>query len=391
MDLIQQIKERLSISELVNLLGMEVNGSGFAYSIYKQEKTPSMKINFDRNFYWCFATHQGGDIINLYEDFYRLDTSRAIKELAGLAGIDASKTSNVKRERGEQKSFSEEVGDLNRKREQLFADLSEYEKSIYEDVFYKNEYRDESEAHRASVRAVCSQRLAVNREIFTEIYNYTHTYWCKEGYDYLLHERKISIETLTKFKIMVINNYYQLNNHLKKKYRTSDLLRAGLLSNEKKNLIFYKHRILIPYLHNENIVYLRGRYFDQDNNAKTDSNKYMGIKNDQLDLNRSKRFFNNDIIKRMTKGTKLFITEGEFDAMAMDSLGYKAIAIAGAGNIPEKKYFIPLLDFEIVVCKDNDEAGDGLLNNLANIFAEYDKDIKQKIFPTKDVNDFVVA
>ena len=394
---IEEIKQRLTIAELLNRMGLSANGSGFINSIYKEDKTPSMKIYFDENRYWCFATNNGGDIITFYQDYYRVDVAQAIKELAELAGIDPNASGNAIPPAPPKQTFQEEIGRLNNLQDQLKTSLTEYELELYEETYYKNEYPDANEAFRASLRAVQKERLSSNLKIFQEFYNYCQNNINEPAFKYLLKDRSFELDTITKFKICTIKNYFQLNNHLKKTFSIGELQRAGLFS-EKGNLIFASHLLVIPYLYNGNIVYLRGRYFDKDNNAdvsKADTsystNKYMGLRNDKVDLNRTKRFFNYDVVRTMLKGERLYLVEGEFDAMAITQLGGNALAIPGAGNIPEDKYFIPLLEFDIILCMDSDEAGSGLKERLINIFSSYNKKVKSKILPTKDANDFLAG
>ena len=87
----------------------------------------------------------------------------------------------------------------------------------------------------------------------------------------------------------------------------------------------------------------------------------------------------------------IFITEGEFDALSIETLGYRAIALGGAGNIKptinaiceckEKHTFY--------ICLDNDEIGIESANNLYKNLREMDIDCKiiNISTPYKDIND----
>lgn len=390
MDTIAEIKSRMSITGLISKLGLEMNAAGFVPSIYKvKDKVPSMMIYPDQNRYWCYATSNGGDVINLYQDYYKLDAATARKELAQMCGVDVE-TENVKREQPVEKSFSEQIGDLNRERELLFKCFSKHEKYVYDEFRGKSEFDTENEAHRAALREVIKTRLHTNQEIFKDLYNYCQQYKSKEIFHYLTEVRKLPIETLDKFKTFTINNVFQVRNHLKKKFEMGDLKRSGLF-NKKGNFIFYNHRLIIPYLFKNEPIYLRGRYFDQQNNYSSEGFKYLGLVNDALDLNRTKRFFNNDIVRDLFTGERLYITEGEFDAMAIDAMNRNAIAVPGAGNLPGDKYFIPLLHLEVSLCMDSDEAGNLLKDRLLQIFSGYNKYPGIKKIPTKDANEFLMS
>ncbi|MBK8609113.1 MAG: toprim domain-containing protein [Chitinophagaceae bacterium] len=91
----------------------------------------------------------------------------------------------------------------------------------------------------------------------------------------------------------------------------------------------------------------------------------------------------------MIEGEKVYITEGEFDAMLLEDLGHRAIAIPGVGNLPKIEKFRLLTKAEIVVCPDNDEAGKRMLDTVQKIFRDLGKDVYVKRFGEKDVTDFV--
>ncbi len=376
MTIIDKIKNRISISYLLSRMNLVPTGSGFVFSIYREEKTPSMKIYFDNNSYYCFATSQGGDVINLYEDYYRTDRPTAVKELAQLAGISDNNAPQ-----------REPMPPLPQKKEKtdLSETLTDYEKSLYEETFYKRDYDSKNEANRAALRAVKLSRLVNNTEIFKEFLSYAREKENKEALEYLTKERGLELELIRKFKITAIDNYFEVNNHMKKKFDMELLQKSGLF-NAKENLRFAIHKIIIPYLWKNEPIYLRGRLFDR--NAENVS-KYLGLGDDKLNLNYTKRFFNLDVIRTMFEGEKLFITEGEFDTIAVTQLGYNAIAIPGVANMPRGEDFKKLTKFQIVLCTDNDEAGNGLKGRLFEVFEKLDKRIFVKVIPTKDVNEFV--
>ncbi len=379
MPVIDEIKNRISIEYLLSRMNLKANNSGFVSSIYREEKTPSMKIYFDNNSYYCFATSKGGDVINLYEDYYRTDRPTAVKELAQLAGI--SEANNAPQR--------EPMPPLSQKKEKtdLSETLTDYEKSLYEETFYKRDYNSKNEAKRAALRAVKLSRLVNNTEIFKEFLCYVQERGNKEALKYLTKERGLELELIRRFKITAIDNYFEVNNHMRKKFDMELLQKSGLF-NAKGNLRFASHKIIIPYLWKNEPIYLRGRLFDND---AENVSKYLGLGDDKLNLNCTKRFFNLDVTRTMFEGEKLFITEGEFDAIAVTQLGHNAIAIPGVGNMPKEEDFKKLIKFEIIICIDSDEAGNGLKVRLFEIFGKLHKNILIKTIPTKDVNDFLTG
>ena len=401
MDLITEIKTHVKIEDLVAKLLIERGGQTskgfFVKSIYKEEKTPSMGIDVINNTFHCFATGKGGDVIQLYQDFYNTDTSTAVKELASLFGITAA---NYTQRQTVKKTFQETYAETKKKFK--IDELPDDE----QETFYKH-YEETSKdftdlvAFERALNPVKLQRLERNTEIFEEMYRYCKTNSSKGIYEsYLIEKRKLHASKLEAFKLFHISDYYKVNNHLKKNFPLEDLQRSGLFSNKKEdgtggNLIFFNHRLIIPYLHNGRIAYLRGRYADKDNNINPIDGqpKYKGLYNDALNVNSPKRFYNIDVIKTMLDSERLYIVEGELDAIAGECLGLNTIAIPGAGNTPVESKFKKLLKYDIYLVGDNDEAGKGMIDKLIKIFFGFNKAVTLKTIPnnSKDINEFIAA
>jgi DNA primase len=153
-----------------------------------------------------------------------------------------------------------------------------------------------------------------------------------------------------------------VSNWLLKEFEPGDLARSGLVS-DKGRLIFGSHRIMLPYLFKGAITYLRGRYFDREEKTSGDFSKYLGLKNDALGVNTAKRFFNVDVLCKMLPGEKLFVTEGEFDAIVL-SKNANVVAVPGVGNLPAEGIMRRLNRFSVVVIPDNDIAGERLIEAI---------------------------
>lgn len=356
---------------LLSNLNIQVQ-NGFIKSIYKSEKTPSLKIYEGNNSYYCFATSQGGDVINFYKDYHRLTTSQAIDELYKLAGGDYH---NISRH---QKIFLPHQDQP----KDFYSGLLIHEKYLYDELASTvNETYALIELKKARVKQ--------NSKIFAALYKYCQKYFNADTFQkYMQTERMLNIETMRRYKILYIGNYYEVNNHLKKTINPEELKVSGLV-NDKGNLIFAKHRIVIPYLHNNNIVYLRGRYFDDDGNTITEGAKYIGLKNDLLNVNTAKRIYNLDVLNNMCKYDRLIITEGEFDAMILMQEGAFAIAIPGTGNIPTEKILNKIKSYRIKLLFDNDAAGIMLRENIKEKLMMIGCDCEDYYLTNyKDVTDF---
>lgn len=379
MHLSDKIKEVVKIEELANRLGYPMQRNGFCFSIYKLEKTPSLKLYPATNTYYDFSSGEHGTVFDFYMGVYNVDFSTAVRELGDLYGITYGQSADGLAQR------VKPVKTVRTNTENIFECMTLDERLIF------GERAGISNEQQAFID-VRKHRIERNAEIFDDLYLYcTQRGWTREAWQYLTEKRFLSAKSILFFKLFFIQNYFEVNNHLKKRFPMDDLRRAGLFNIKEDgggNLIFYHHRLIIPYLHNKQIVYLRGRYFDVDNNTKTSSNRYFGLRNDALGVNSPKRFYNSDALNDLLPGERVHITEGEFDAMLMEDAGFKTIAIPGAGNIPKIEKFAKLKDAEVVLIPDNDEAGSKLQLELVKIFEAMGNRISIKKLPAKDVTDY---
>ena len=63
---IEELKARVNIYDVVSAyVSLKKSGSSYkGLSPFTAEKTPSFFVHPDKNYYYCFSTSQGGDIIS---------------------------------------------------------------------------------------------------------------------------------------------------------------------------------------------------------------------------------------------------------------------------------------------------------------------------------------
>lgn len=118
----------------------------------------------------------------------------------------------------------------------------------------------------------------------------------------------------------------------------------------------YKNRILIPYYDkNGKLIYYNGRYVGNYENAL----RYLGPPK-ELGIGKGDVLYCPSWPK---EGQKIYITEGEFDAISLFSCGFDSIALGGKSitetQINMIKGYVPVL------CLDSDEAGSLALPKIA--------------------------
>lgn len=207
--------------------------------------------------------------------------------------------------------------------------------------------------------------------------------------------RGLSEASIKKYGIFEIRDYNAVSSWLKKTFKPEDLKDAGLL-NEKENLIFYAHRIIIPYYNFDfKIELLRGRYWLNHSANAEKSGKYLSLTGRSIP-----QLFNIQTIKSINPGDRLYIVEGEFDAIIAEQNGDRAVGVAGMNNWNDE-YAKQLKHYEIVVCLDNpkpNSAGQDKeriniqhsMDRIGKSFYDIEKPIKLCHLPLhyKDISEF---
>jgi len=77
---IVDLKYRLSITQVAQDLGLTRIGPMW-FSVYKEERTPSMKLYESSNSFYCFAMAKGGDVVDLVMARQNINFNLAVKYL----------------------------------------------------------------------------------------------------------------------------------------------------------------------------------------------------------------------------------------------------------------------------------------------------------------------
>lgn len=353
---IEEIKSRYNIIDLVHDIGLKPNSSNFIFSIYKEEKTPSLKLYPKTNTFKCFATGNGGDLIKFYCDYYRVDIKQAVKDLSEKLNIKKSNFNYKKESR-----FKTIVPPT--KYELLKSEIEAFEERT-EIIIYNNDFTIER-AKDVAYSDILQQRKLKQIELFEGLYQFCN----KSGLDELIYnylisgERGLNEKTIQQFRLFSINSVKETIEFLKDTFTREQIFLSGLF--KKRYFLFTRHRLVIPYIENNKITYLRARYFYKGH-YYADKFKYTSPNNWSKTLS-PKRFYNQDLLTNIKPFSNVIICEGEFDCMIANQFGANSIGIAGTGNFPKDK--IHLLDkFNIYLAFDNDEAGKKAIDNISKFF-----------------------
>jgi DNA primase len=87
---LEKIKEVVTMFDLVQRYGIDVNAAGFAQCPFHQEKTPSMKI-YERG-YKCFGCNSGGSIFDMVMKMFNLNFKDAKERINHDFGLSTTIT-----------------------------------------------------------------------------------------------------------------------------------------------------------------------------------------------------------------------------------------------------------------------------------------------------------
>lgn len=304
-DTVQQIKDRLSIVEVVSqYVKLERSGTSLrARCPFHAEKTPSFFVSAERGTYHCFGCGEGGDIFSFVEKVEGLDFKGALKILAEKAGVE------LVYERGGKEKKDE--------RDRLF------------------------ELMEAATIFYTSQLTADAKQYLTE-----------RG----LHER-----TVRAFRLgWAGNEWTKLADHLKAKhFSDKEMLDAGVAKKNERGQLSdkFRNRILFPIADGAGrVVGFSGRSFGKD--ASPEAPKYLNSPETPL-FHKSRILYGFDKAKQaMRKLSCAVLVEGQVDLLASHQSGWEnTVAVSGTAFTAEHAGLIRRMTDNLIVALDADEAG----------------------------------
>ena len=332
---VQQIKERLSIEEVVSsYIKLEKSGANLkAKCPFHNEKTPSFFVSPSRNSYYCFGCAAKGDIFTFIEEFEGLDFKGALKLLAGRAGIS--------------------LQDYNRE--------AESEK----DRLYK-------------VMEEATSYFIKNLEENGEVLEY-------------LKSRGLNNETIKDFRIGFAKlDWRELYSYLSGKgWKNTELERAGLVKKTEKGFYDrFRGRIIFPISDSSGrTIAFSGRIFVDDEKSA----KYLNSPDTPI-FSKSSVLYGLDRAKEsIRKNNFSILVEGQMDLILSHQAGYKnTVASSGTAlsdstisreNVISNLGLVRRLSENIVLAFDGDKAGFNASTRAGKIALSLGMDVKVAALP----------
>lgn len=338
-DHVQQIKERLSIVDIVGqYVKLSKAGKNYkGHSPFNKEKTPSFFVSPDKGMYYDFSTGQGGDIFSFIERVEGVDFKGALELLADKAGVTLTKESRQTR-------------DL---REKLYAILE-----IACTFFEKN-----LTAHTSAT-----------------------TY---------ITERGIQQKTIKNFRIGYARDEWEsLYTHLKSVgYTEEEIEKAGLIKKGEHGKYYdrFRSRIIFPIFDSTGrVVAFSGRIHGPAEKNERNA-KYLNSPETTL-YDKGKILYGFDKAKTaIRKYTFTIFVEGQMDLVLSHQAGYtNTVAVSGTGLTEHHLGLIHKLSKKLVLAFDADRAGIESCGRAATLALKRDIEVKVAHIPEgKDPADCI--
>lgn len=332
---IEEIKMRTDLSELISSYGIQVKLAGTAKKAccpFHNEKTPSFHINDSKGFYHCFGCGESGDAIKFVQKMEGLSFVEAVRKLAEPLGI----------------KIEEKKDPARQKSKRLFALMSDVA------AFYKRCLEQTKEASSA-------------RE-----------YLKKRSLDGTLAD-----EWLIGYApkgVAVMAKWAQKYNYTLEELEQAGILIAPKNSNDKGYHRFGGRLMFSIRDRSSRIVAFSGRYLGDDKTVA----KYVNSPETQI-FKKSNVLFGYDkaagFIARMPE-RECIICEGQIDTIKLHAAGFRnAVASQGTAFTGEHAKLLKKVADAAVLIYDDDKAGRSATVKVARKLLELEMPVRTVTLP----------
>ncbi|WP_191014831.1 DNA primase [Treponema zioleckii] len=278
---------------------------------FHSEKTPSFSVTPDKNLYYCFGCHAGGNVTKFIMEMEKISFPEAIKILAKKSGV------RIEYENGGAESFQP----VDNTKELLIDLYTKVSGSFH--------------------------------------YLLTQTQEGKSALGYIL-SRGLSMETIEKFKL----GYSPANRRWlkvflrQKKYSDEFLEKSGLFSKKYPDVAFFSDRLMFPIFDRHGqVVAFGGRRLREDEEGMK-SPKYLNS-GDLIQYKKGETLYAFNFAKNsIQKEKKVIFCEGYMDCIAYHQCGITyAVAPLGTALTDEQIKLVKGFVNEILLSFDSDGAG----------------------------------
>jgi DNA primase len=336
---IDLIRDRISIEDIIKRYVPTLSKRGKSYlglCPFHNEKTPSFTVTPDKQLFYCFGCHAGGNIFTFISKIEKLSFPESVKFLGNIAGIEIENKSDEE---------SEKIAD-----------------------FYK-----------------------LNSFALNEFHNFLKSPSGKKGLDYLIN-RGVSNEAISQFKIgFAPESWNFLTDKIKKmKNSISPAEELGLVSSSIKNdskhyFDRYRNRVIFPIFDkNGKPVAFGGRILTDG------KDKYINSPESEIFKKRNILYGYNFALESIKEMKRAIIVEGYLDVIGCHQAGIKnCVAPLGTALSDAHVKILSRDCTEIILLFDSDSAGMNAALRSLPLFSEISIDLKIAMLPEGDPFDYI--
>ncbi|MCX5798704.1 MAG: DNA primase [Proteobacteria bacterium] len=326
-ELLQRVNILDVISQYVKLRRTGKNFVGLCP--FHKEKTPSFSVSIEKQIYYCFGCHEGGNVINFLMKYERLSFQETLENLASQYGVEINRKESTRRTN----SFD------------ALLKLTDYYHSNLKNSKFALQY---------------------------------------------LEKRGIDRGIIDEFKIGFSDGQgYNMKVFLKDAGIPNDVLLATGILRIKDGDIYdiFRGRVVIPIFDvNKKVIGFGGRTIEKDGFPKYINSPESPIFSKRLSL------FGIDKTKKyITEKDEAFIVEGYFDFISLYTSGLKNV-VSTLGTSVTEEQLSKLRNYteNITLMLDGDEAGIKSALRLIELFSELDINGNMVVLPEgHDPDSFV--
>ncbi len=337
-DEINSIRQSSNIVDIIgSYISLTQKGKNyFCVCPFHNDHSPSMSVSEDKQIYKCFSCGATGNVFTFVENYENVSFAESVSIVAKKSGINLSKDLVSKKETTNDNNYK--IMDTALK-------------------FYQNNINT------------------------------------KEGQiakDYLI-KRNINENIINEFRIgLSLDNVDSLLKVLEKKnYSKNDLISLGLINKTGVNYYdVFRKRIIFPLEDiNGNVVGFSGRIYKSESDSK-----YVNTK-ETIIFKKGELLFNYHRAKIEVKQKKqIIIVEGFMDAIRLYSEGIRnVVALMGTSLTINQSNFLKKLRCKIVLCLDNDNAGEIATFSVGEELIKNDIEVDViRLSDAKDPDEYII-
>ena len=336
---IDLVREKVHIEDIIKNYVPDLKKKGKNYiglCPFHREKTPSFTVSSEKQIFYCFGCHAGGNVFSFISKIERIDFPESVLHVAQIAGINVEISS---------KQEDSGISAINR--------LNNYAMKYY------HAYIDSTSG--------------------------------KAGRDYLL-KRGVKNESIDNFKLgFAPDAWSRLFESLKK--HKADLEQAesiGLISrSKKKQFQFYdrfRNRVIFPIFDKRGqVIAFGGRSIDDTNP------KYINSSESQVFKKRNELYGIDSAYSHIKDLNRAIIVEGYLDVIGCHQEGIKnVVAPLGTALTESQLRALSYICSEVIILFDADSAGINAAFRSLEVVRDINIIIRIAVLPEGDPFDYIL-